>query len=67
MENHDLRPREDDPGYWDGLERGEECPVCGADEPRFCDQWKHWIAESEAESDARNVEPDTGLIDREED
>ncbi len=32
MENHELGPREDDPGYWDGLQPQSPCPGCGEED-----------------------------------
>ena len=43
--------------YWNAdadtpCERPAECPICGADEERYCDLRKHALYESEMESDA---------------
>ncbi len=36
MENHELGPREDDPGYWDGIQPQSPCPGCGELEDCQC-------------------------------
>ncbi len=40
MENHELGPREDDPGYWDGLQPQSPCPGCGELEDCQCEPEK---------------------------
>jgi hypothetical protein len=40
----DMRLPADEPEPWDG-EPPTECPVCGASDPRWCDEAKHAAAE----------------------
>jgi hypothetical protein len=40
-----LPADEPEPGYW--WEPQDSCPICGAADPRWCDEAKHAAAEDE--------------------